>query len=141
MNWKKIVFPPIWLIIVLLIISAISLPVVFIKDLSESPIAYLVYVLSFYTLSVVCVFCSKVLPKRYMAIKQIIYNNPIGNRYLTDASFRTHISLYLSLGINLLYVGINIISYILYHSMWFIVLAVYYATLALMLFILLLYVL
>ena len=140
MNWKKIVFPPIWLIIVLLIISAISLPVVFIKDLSESPIAYLVYVLSFYTLSVVCVFCSKVLPKRYMAIKQIIYNNPIGNRYLTDASFRTHISLYLSLGINLLYVGINIISYILYHSMWFIVLAVYYATLALMRFILLRYV-
>lgn len=140
MNWKKIIFPPIWLIIVFVIISAISLPVVFIKDLSESPIAYVVYVLSFYTLSVVCVFCSMVLPKRYMAIKQKIYDNPIGNRYMTDASFRTHISLYLSLGINLLYVGINIISYILYHSMWFVVLAIYYATLALMRFILLRYV-
>jgi len=140
MNWKKIVFPPIWLMIICVIISAIALPMVFIKNLSESFVAYVVYVFAFYTLTVVCIFCSMVLPKQYQVIKQKIYDNPIGNRYMTDASFRTHISLYLSLGINLLYVGLNVASYAWYHSMWFVVLAVYYATLALMRFILLRYV-
>lgn len=140
MSWKKLVFPPIWLMIVLVIISAISLPMVFINDLSESTVAYFVYVIAFYTLTVVCIFCAMVFPKRYKAIKQKIYENPIGNKYLTDASFRTHISLYISLGINLLYVGMNFVSYILYHSMWFVILAVYYATLALMRFLLLRYV-
>lgn len=140
MNWKKMLFPPIWMMVLLVIISAISLPVIFIKGLSEAPIAYVVYVIAFYTLSVVCIFFAMVLPKRYKAIKQKIYDTPIGNRYMTDASFRTHISLYISLGINLLYVGINVGSYILYRSMWFVVLAVYYITLALMRFILLRYV-
>lgn len=140
MNWKKLVFPPIWLMIVLVIVSVISLPMIFIKGLSESPIAYVAYIISFYTLTVVCIFCAMVLPKRYKAIKQKIYDNPFGQRYMTDASFRTHMSLYISLGINLLYVGMNFVSYILYHSMWFVILAIYYATLALMRFILLRYV-
>ena len=140
MNWKKIVFPPIWLILLLVLFSAVSLPMVFIKDLTETVIAYILYVISFYTLTVVCILFSIVLPKHYNAIKQKIYDNPIGNRYMTDASFRTHVSLYLSLGINLIYVGINLISYILLNSMWFVILAIYYATLALMRFILLRYV-
>lgn len=140
MNWKKLLFPPIWVMVILVIISAVSLPVIFIKDLSEAPIAYFMYVMAFYTLTVVCISFSEVLPKRYHAIKQKIYENPFGQRYMTDASFRTHISLYISLGINLFYVGINVGSYILYRSMWFVVLAVYYITLALMRFILLRYV-
>lgn len=140
MNWKKIVFPPIWLIILLVLFSAVSLPIVFANDLSETVIAYILYVISFYILTVVCILFSMVLPKRYKVIKTKIYDNPIGNRYMTDASFRTHVSLYLSLGINLLYVGINLISYILFHSMWFVILAIYYATLALMRFILIRYV-
>lgn len=144
MNWKKIgekmLFPSLWVMLVLVLISAISLVMVFVKGLSESPIAYIVYVVAFYTLSVVCIYCSMVLPKRYKEIKQKIYNNPIGNRYMTDASFRTHIMLYVSLGINLLYVGVNLISYILYHSMWFVIFSIYYAILALMRFLLLRYV-
>lgn len=144
MDWKKIgkklLYPPIGIMILLTVLSAVALTLVFIKGLEQTPVAYIVYVLAFYTLSVVSIFFGMVLPKRYKEIRQKIYDNPIGNRYLTDASFRTHISLYISLGINLLYVGMNFISYILYHSMWFVILAVYYATLALMRFILLRYV-
>lgn len=144
MNWKKLgeklLFPPVWVMILLLIVSGISLPIVFLKDLSEHPIAYVIYVVAFYTVCIISVCCCMVLPKKYKKIKQKIYDNPIGNRYMTDASFRTHISLYISLGINLLYVGINTGSYILYRSMWFVVLAVYYATLAIMRFMLLRYV-
>lgn len=61
----------------------------------------------------------------------------LGRQYKADPVFRTHVSLYLSLAINLLFVAINLLSYLLYRSMWFIVLAVYYSTLAGMRFVLL----
>lgn len=64
---------------------------------------------------------------------------PTVNRYMTDAVFRNSVSLYASLAINLLYVALNVLSYFLYCSMWFTVLAVYYGTLALMRFLLLKY--
>lgn len=64
---------------------------------------------------------------------------PTVNKYLTDAVFRTQVSLYASLVINLLFVGINLLSYYLYSSAWFIVLAVYYGILAFMRFLLLKY--
>lgn len=137
---KKLLFPPVWLMIFLTTISTISLIFIFVKGLRESPVAYAVYVIAFYTLSVLCIFFSMVLPKRYKAIKQKIYDNPIGNRYMTDAAFRTHISLYSSLSVNLLYVGINVLSFVLYRSVWFTVLAFYYAILAVMRFLLVRYV-
>lgn len=63
MDWKKIgkklIFPPIWLMIVLIVISTVSLVLVFVKGLDESPIAYVTYVVAFYTFSVICVFCAK----------------------------------------------------------------------------------
>lgn len=137
---KKLLYPPIWLMILLTVISIAGLVLVFVKGLDELPIAYAVYVISFYTLSVVCIFFAIVFPKRYRKIKQKIYDNPIGNRYMTDVAFRTHISLYASLGINLLYVGVNIISFVLYRSFWFVVLSGYYIILAMMRFLLLRYV-
>lgn len=49
-------------------------------------------------------------------------------------------SLYASLGVNLLYVGVNVLSWFLYRSMWFVVLAGYYCILAVMRFLLLRYI-
>ena len=138
--WKKIIFPPVWLMIVLLIISAAALPSVFLKGLDSSLIGYLVYVLAFYTLCVVCVFCALVLPGKYKSIKGKIYAHPLGRRYMTDAFFKTHVSLYASLAANLFYAALNILSWFLYRSMWFVVLAVYYVILAVMRFLLLRYV-
>lgn len=136
---KKLLFPPIWLTLILTVISAAALTLVFVKGLEESPVAYAVYVLAFYTLTVVSVFCSVVLPKRYREIKDRIYRSPLGNRYMTDAAFRTRVSLNSSLAINLLYVGVNVLSYVLYSSAWFIILSVYYGILAVMRFLLLNY--
>lgn len=144
MDWKKIgktlIYPPIWVMVVLSVLSTVALIAIFVKGLEESPIAYVVYVTSFYALSVACVFFQMVLPKQYKQIKQKIYDNPIGNRYMTDMAFRTHVSLYVSLGINLLYVGVNVLSWFLYRSMWFVVLAIYYIILAVMRFLLVKYV-
>lgn len=144
MDWKKLgkklLFPPIWLMIILTIISTVFLVLVFMKGLEESPISYVIYVIAFYTLSVLCIFFSMVLPKQYKAIKQKVYDNPLGNRYMTDVQFKNHVSLYCSLGVNLFYVGTNVFSAIFYRSAWFAIFAVYYMILAIMRFLLVRYI-
>lgn len=56
---------------------------------------------------------------------------------MTDAVYRTHLSLYVSLGINLVYVVTNLFTGIWYRSLWSITLAIYYIILAIMRFLLL----
>lgn len=144
MNWKrigkKLLFPSGWLILLLAVVSATSLITVFVKGWEQTVGAYLVYVLAFYTLSVAACFFILVFPKRYGQIKKRIYENPLGNRYLTDRAFRAKSSLYVSLLISLLYVGINLLSWHMMHSWWFMVLAVYYTIMAAMRFLLVRYV-
>ena len=143
MDWKKwgrrLLFPPIPLMILLVILSAAGLVAVFANAWETAVIAYIVYGLSFYTLSVVTVFCILVLPKQYGKIKQKILANPFGNRYLTDRAYRLKVSLYLSLGINLAYVALQLLQWRLFMSWWFVVLAGYYATLSVMRFLLVRY--
>lgn len=140
-KWKAIckkgIFIPIWLMILLTIISVVGLAVVFIKGWVESPIAYAVYVLSFYTLSVLCVYFCMVVPKKYRDIRQKIYDHPLGNRYMTDATFKVRVSLFTSLGINLAYSALKLGTGIYYRSLWIGAIAVYYILLSVIRFILL----
>ena len=144
MDWKKLgnklLFPPVWLMVLLSLISAAALILIFLNGLEQSIPAYFVYVLAFYTLSVVSIFCALVLPKQYKNIKRKIYTNPIGNRYMTDRVFRTNVSLSASFVISMLYVGINLWSWHMLGSWWFMVLAVYYVIMAVMRFLLVRYV-
>jgi len=134
--WKKLIFPPLWLILLLTLISGAALPLVFLRGLESSPVAYPVYAAAFYTVCVLAVFCAAVLPKRCRQLRERICAYPLGHRYMTDAAFRTHVSLYASLTVNLLYVGVNALSWYLYRSAWFVILAVYYGILAVMRFLL-----
>jgi hypothetical protein len=59
---------------------------------------------------------------------------------MTDRVFRTNISLSVSFAISMLYVGINLWSWYLLKSYWFVVLAVYYVIMALMRYLLVRYV-
>ena len=144
MDWKKhgkkLLFPPVWLMVILVIISAAALTLIFVKGMEQSIPAYIVYVLAFYTLTVVTIFCAMVLPKQYSTIKRKIYDNPLGNRYMTDRVFRTNISLSISFVISMLYVGINLWSWHALGSYWFMVLAVYYVIMAVMRYLLVRYV-
>lgn len=144
MDWKafgkKLIFPPVWLILLLTVFSAAGLVLVFVKGWSETPVAYVVYAVAFYTVSVLSVFLAVVLPKQCQTIRQKICDHPLGHRYMTDAAFKTHVKLYASLAINLLYVGVNVLSWFLYRSMWFVVLGTYYTILAVMRFLLVRYV-
>ncbi len=136
-KYIKLLFPPVWLMLILSVFSAASLSAIFIKGLDTTPIAYITYVVSFYTLTVICVAFSKVFPGHYRHIRQKVYASRYGNRYMTDVAFKTHVSLYRSLAINLLYVLTNLFSGIWYGSVWFVTLAVYYSILAIMRFLLL----
>ena len=144
MDWKKagkkLLFPSFWLIAVLVLFSATALVAIFWTGLDTSPVAYIIYVLSFYSLSVLTVWCVVVLPGQYKRIKRAIYANPLGKRYMTDRLFRTRISLYISLTISMIYVGINLWSWHILRSWWFLVLAVYYVIMAVMRFLLVRYV-
>ncbi len=144
MDWKKIgkkcLFLPVWLMVPLVILCAVGLVYVFLEGREQTIAAYLLYALSFYTLTVVCVYAAKVLPKKQKAIREKIYSNPLGNRYMTDWAFRTRVSLNLSLAIDLLYVATNLFSWHQNRSWWFVVLAVYYMTLSVMRFLLVHYV-
>lgn len=65
---------------------------------------------------------------------------PVVDRYLREDRFRAEAALYLGFLINLFYAGVKMFSGILYQSVWFITLAVYYILLAVMRFSLLHYV-
>ena len=144
MDWKcfgkKLLFPPFGIILLLTAVSAAALVTVFVKGLDTSPVAYICYVLAFYTLCVLCVFCWKTLPGYWKSGKEKLYANKLANRYLTDAAFKTHVNLYRSLAINLLYVAVNAISAVVFNTHWFALFAVYYAILAVMRFLLIRYV-
>lgn len=143
-NWKKIlkclIFIPIGVIIPLIIISALSLAYVFVKALEKSVVAYISYIISFYTLVASSIWCVKKLPTYYKNTRKRVYANKYANRYLTDVAYKTHISLYMSLAINLAYVVTNGISAYVYNSYWFATFAIYYAIMAIMRYILVRYV-
>ena len=103
-DWKKIgkklLFPPVWIIALLTVICTVSLVVIFINGWEMNPFAYVSYVLSFYTLTVVCIFCWKVLPGFYKSAKSKMHKNKYIDRYMTDAVFKSNVGLYRSLAIN-----------------------------------------
>ncbi len=139
MEWKKLIkllYPPVWVIALLTPLCTAALIIVFMFGYDEHPLAYAAYVLSFYTLTVVVMRLIKVLPKHYKSAKNKVYSNPLGNRLMTDMPFRTRVSLYGSLAVNLLYVALNVTSGIIYQSAWFYTLALYYTILAVMRFLL-----
>ena len=144
MDWKKILhkifLPPMWIIIGLACLSTGMLVHVFVTGIELSPLAYVAYVLSFYSLVLVVILCWKVMPAYYKGTKAKVYENKYANKYFTDVAFKTHVKLYSSLGVDFLYAAVNTIAAVLYGSYWFGVFAGYYAIMATMRFLLLRYV-
>ena len=137
---KKLLYPPIWIVIMLTIICTITLVEIFVNGWEMTILAYASYVLSFYTLCEICFICWKVLPGYYKAVKYKMHQNEYVDRYMTDAVFKSNVGLYRSLVINLIYVIVNAVSGYIYQTYWFVIFAVYYAIIAIMRFLLVRYV-
>ena len=142
-DWKVILLKllrlPGWLMLLLSVFCTAGLILVFVKEMEEHPIAYAVYVLSFYTLCAVSFFFVKTLPGKYRWAKDKFAAHPYGKKYLTDIGYKVRVSLYISLGVNLIYAAYNLIAGVLYASVWLGALAVYYVLLSVIRFLLLQY--
>lgn len=133
-------FPPIWIISILTVFSTVALVWVFVKGQETSFIAYPIYVTAFYSLMILCTAFWKTFPGYYRSVKGKVYENEHAKRYLTDAAFRTHVNLYGSLGVNLIYTSANAVVALVFHTNWFAIFAVYYGIMAIMRFLLVRYV-
>lgn len=125
---NKLLFPPLIVVLLCVPVAAGLLIYVFACQQQDTPAAYASYVLSAYALTILCVH----LPSAAGRITAAAHRNRFIHRYLTDIPFRTHLSLYLSFGINLLYAVIKFLFGIYYRSVWFETFGVYYSLLAVM---------
>ena len=137
MDWKKlgkaILFPHIALMIILLPVATALLVISMVFIGTESPIAYVSYVLAAYTLTV---WCMKI-PNIIKFIKTFKNQNKYAKMWFDDAHLRVNISLYGSLAWNALY-GVFQLWLGYYHrTFWFYSLGAYYICLCIMRFFLL----
>lgn len=133
---KKLFFlPP--LPTALISIPSFILAFVLLSAEDHSFITYIVYALSAYALVITVTGIANVVEAvqngiKKMTLIQKIRSTTLGKRLLDDIVFRSEITLYVGLFINLLYVALNLFSGIRYRSMWFIALAFYYTLLSAM---------
>lgn len=137
---EKLFYPGLPWVIVLAILGSALLFFTFSKELTETPFAYVSYVLSAYALTILCVYLIRNINGNFKALLRLLHRNKYVHRYLTDIPFKTHVSLYFSLALNLLFAAIKLIYGIHYSSIWFGTLAVYYILLSLLRFLLLYFV-
>ncbi len=139
MNWKKIgkslLFPHIAVRILLVPIATALLvgSMVFIG--TESPIAYISYVLAAYTLTV---WCFRI-PKAILFFKTFKNENKYAKKWQEDTRLRVNVSLYSSLTWNALYGIFQLWLGFLHRTFWFCSLGAYYICLGIMRFFLLRY--
>ncbi|MGN0459685.1 MAG: hypothetical protein ACI4HL_02095 [Ruminococcus sp.] len=134
---NRLLFPHIAVVIISVPVAAALLVYTFAFGNKESPIAYVSYVFSAYAMAILCIRVVKLIRGNGENVKAVIHKNKYAHRYLTDVHFKMHISLYLSLEINLLYAILKLFSGVYYQSVWFGTLGVYYTLLAVMRFLLL----
>lgn len=120
---------PHWLIKSLLVFVSAALLVYSLGYPDANPfIAYGSYLLSFYTLVIVCLR----IPRLVKAIKRLLKSNKYSGRYLSEPLLRAKVSLYGSGGINFVYAVFYLGAGIYYRSLWTGAMAVYYEVLSLM---------
>lgn len=139
-KFKSIVFRvftiPLWLLIILCVISAFSLVFIFTNGLDTQFYAYIAYFVSAYTLTSLCFYCATTLPDLIKNIKGKAIGNKYISKYTSDKTIKVKSGLYLSFLINFVYIFTNVFSAFYYKTAWFGIFAVYYALLTIMSFIL-----
>lgn len=119
---RRWLYPGLPWVIVLVILSSLMLVLVFTKNLEDTPVAYVSYVLSAYALAVAVAEMIAAVK----AFRRKLYDTPLTNRYLTDAFFRVRVGLRLSFAINLVYAAFKLLCAVRDSSFWDSALALYY---------------
>ena len=127
----QILYPPKWVLLIVPLISFAALIFVFVSKKTESMLAYPIYCMSAYSLTVLCAAVPDIMRKTARMIKgsrimKRISSVEIMNRYLRDMAFRGNLSIYQGMTVNFLYTIFRAVTGIRYASAWFISMAVYY---------------
>lgn len=134
MIMKRILYPPKWVLLIVPLSSFAALIFVFVSKKTESMLAYPIYCMSAYSLTVLCAAVPDIIRKTARMIKSSrimkrISSVEIMDRYLADMAFRGNISIYQGMTVNFLYTIFRAVTGIRYASVWFISMAVYYLVL------------
>ncbi|MGN1019485.1 MAG: hypothetical protein ACI4O7_03850 [Aristaeellaceae bacterium] len=129
MDWKRIgkrlLYPGRAVLLAGVPAAAIMLAFAFTAMEGEGPVACAAYAFSAYMTVAVCIRLPRLAREAYAWAHGV----PVLHRVLTDPVLRMHVSLRLSLGLNLLYAVMKLIMGAYYRSVWFGTLGVYYALL------------
>lgn len=136
MDWKKLLhkllFPGAAVVLLSIPVGFGLLAYSFLVAGEDSPIAYMSYVLSAYSLTVVCANAVPLFQKGSQWVRGL----PLLSQLLEDVPYRARLMLVVSLVVNSLYAGFNALSGLYYHSPWFGTLAAYYLLLSVLRFLL-----
>lgn len=125
----KLLCPPKWILIPLPIIVYAALIFIFASGQEESAQAYVVFVMSAYSLAILVMPAVKLAKKIKLSLTRRISRSDFGGKYLHDLAFRGSISIYQGMLVNFFYVVFRIVVGIRYASVWFVSMAVYYLVL------------
>ena len=135
-KWKevlwKLLFPKTFVVFLLVNAAAVSLVYVFMEHLEEAPIAYAIYMVSFYALVVVCVR----IPALVKNTKEYLHKNKYTHRFLTDKELRVWFFAYMGLIVNVCFAIFKVIVGYLYDSAWLYAMAGYHTLASVMVFVL-----
>lgn len=123
---KNIFYPQKKYLVLLNGLTFLLLFIIFSHHMNHTIIAYVIYLFSAYSLIIDILAVSTKINK----LKNILDQNSLYHRYNTDLAFKAEVSLYLSLGINIIYSVYKAFAGIYYHSLWFGTVAFYYIILS-----------
>ena len=128
--FNKLLRPPNWVLLLAPPVVFAALIAIFLTGQNNSALAYLIYGLSAYCLTILIFPLPKRIRNAKASVMRRINRTAFGGRYVNDLAFRGSVSIYQGLTVNFLYALFRIVVGIRYTSMWFISMAVYYLVLA-----------
>lgn len=137
----RLIHPAKWILCFLSPVSFAALIFIFASKQEDSFAAYLIFVLSAYSLTILIA----VLPSLAGRLKRVkakfwkhsrlikkFSSTAFGTQYLNDHLFRSSISIYQGMAVNFAYMLFRFVTAIQYRSVWFLSMAVYYLVLCVM---------
>lgn len=128
--FNKLLRPPKWVLLLAPPVVFAALIAIFLTGQNNSALAYLIYGLSAYCLTILIFPLPKRIRNAKASVMRRINRTAFGGRYVNDLAFRGSVSIYQGMTVNFLYALFRIVVGIRYTSMWFISMAVYYLVLA-----------
>lgn len=141
MILDRFLHPPKWVTCTIPAASFSALIFVFASHMEESALAYPIFLLSAYSLTILLA-ALPALVGRLRQLKVNLYNRSklirkvssttFGRRYLNDRLFRSSVNIYQGMIVNFLYMLFRLVTAIQYASVWFFSMAIYYMVLCIM---------